>query len=191
MLNIVLFGSPGSGKGTQSTKIIQKYNLNHLSTGDIFRKHLSQNTELGLLAQKYMNIGKLVPDEIVLDMVNDSILYTQQKNGFVFDGFPRTIAQAEAFDNMLKKNKTCVHIVIVLEVEEDILKQRIKERGKTSGRSDDTDEHKINTRLNIYKEETLLLSDYYQAQKKWYPVNGLNSVDVVFADICNIIDSLR
>lgn len=190
MLNIVLFGPPGSGKGTQSTNIILKYHLDHISTGDIFRKHLSQKTELGLLAQRYMNIGKLVPDEIVLDMVSDTLFHIKNPNGFVFDGFPRTIAQAEDFDNILKKNGTSIHLVLALEVEEETLKQRVIERGKTSGRVDDIDIDKINTRIKVYKEETLPLSHYYQEQKKWHSINGLNPVEIVFTDICNIVNAV-
>src|SRR5690554_7524362 len=156
MLNIVLFGPPGAGKGTQSEKLIEKYNLNHISTGDLFRQHLSEGSELGQLARKYMDEGRLVPDEVVIGMVEDKIKSTKDAEGFIFDGFPRTVAQAKALDDLLEKNSMEISGMIALEVPEDVLKERIRGRGKTSGRVDDQDEEKINTRIQVYLDRRFL-----------------------------------
>ncbi|PRY86593.1 adenylate kinase [Mongoliibacter ruber] len=188
MLNIVLFGPPGAGKGTQSEKIITKYNLTHLSTGDLFRKHLGEGTELGILARKYMDEGRLVPDEVVIGMVGDKIKSTPDTNGFIFDGFPRTVAQAQALDHLMEEHKMSISGMIALEVEEKVLKERIRERGKTSGRTDDQDENKIQTRINVYLEETLPVAEYYKAQGKLTKVNGVGTIDGIFADISNVMD---
>jgi len=166
MLNIVLFGPPGAGKGTQSEKLIEKYKLNHISTGDLFRQHLSEGSELGLLARKYMDEGRLVPDEVVIGMVDDKIKSTKDAEGFIFDGFPRTVAQAKALDDLLEKNSMEISGMIALEVPENVLKERIRGRGKTSGRVDDQDEEKINTRIQVYLDETLPVADYYKGQGK-------------------------
>ncbi|WP_291778895.1 adenylate kinase [Cecembia sp.] len=188
MLNIVLFGPPGAGKGTQSEKIIEKYQLTHLSTGDLFRKHLGEGTELGKLARKYMDEGRLVPDEVVIGMVDDKIANTPNTNGFIFDGFPRTVAQAEALDKLMQKNNSGISVMIALEVEEEVLKQRIRERGKTSGRADDQDEEKIATRIGVYLDETLPVAGYYEKQGKLSKVNGVGTIEGIFQDICNVID---
>ncbi|RZS94785.1 adenylate kinase [Cecembia calidifontis] len=189
MLNIVLFGPPGAGKGTQSEKIIAKYNLTHLSTGDLFRKHLGEGTELGKLARKYMDEGKLVPDEVVIDMVDDKIANTPETNGFIFDGFPRTVAQAEALDKLMQRKGTQIAGMIALDVAEEVLKERIRERGKTSGRVDDQDEAKIETRIKVYLDETLPVADYYDKQGKLTKINGVGSIDGIFQEISNVIDS--
>src|SRR5690606_37265868 len=177
MLNIVLFGPPGAGKGTQSEKLIEKYNLNHISTGDLFRKHLSEGSELGQLARKYMDEGRLVPDEVVIGMVDDKIKSTKDVEGFIFDGFPRTVAQAKALDDLLEKNSMEISGMIALEVPEDVLKERIRGRGKTSGRVDDQDEEKINTRIQVYLDETLPVADYYKSQGKLSNVDGVGEID--------------
>jgi adenylate kinase len=188
MLNIVLFGPPGAGKGTQSEKIIEKYHLTHLSTGDLFRKHLGEGTDLGKLAKKYMDEGRLVPDEVVIGMVEDKINSTKDTNGFIFDGFPRTVAQAEALDAMMAKNRLHISGMIALDVAEDILKERIRERGKTSGRADDQDEAKIATRIKVYLDETLPVAAYYEKQGKFTKINGVGSIEGIFDNISTVMD---
>lgn len=189
MLNIVLFGPPGAGKGTQSEKIIQKYGLTHLSTGDLFRKHLGEGTELGLLAKKYMDQGHLVPDQVVISMVEDKITSTSDSKGFIFDGFPRTTAQAQALDAMLLANGMKISGMIALDVPQEILRERIKERGKTSNRADDQDEEKINTRIKVYLDETLPVANYYQNQGKFKKINGVGDIDEIFQEISDLVDS--
>ncbi|MEX2595120.1 MAG: adenylate kinase [Anditalea sp.] len=189
MLNIVLFGPPGAGKGTQSEKLIEKYKLNHISTGDLFRKHLGEGTELGQSAKKYMDEGRLVPDEVVIGMVEEEIKSTEDVQGFIFDGFPRTVAQAEALDKLLEKNSMEISGMIALEVPEDILKERITGRGKTSGRTDDQDENKVNTRIKVYKEETLPVADFYKNQDKLSTVYGVGGIDEIFDQISEVVDS--
>ncbi|WP_209329621.1 adenylate kinase [Lunatimonas salinarum] len=189
MLNIVLFGPPGAGKGTQSEKLIAKYKIDHISTGDLFRKHLGQGTDLGRLAQKYMDEGNLVPDEVVIGMVDDKINETKDPTGFIFDGFPRTVAQAEALDALLKAKGMAISGMISLEVPEEELRKRIKERGKTSGRVDDQDEAKISNRIKVYLDETLPVADYYDQQGKLSPVEGVGTVDGIFSAICKVIDN--
>ena len=189
MLNIVLFGPPGAGKGTQSEKLIEKYKLNHISTGDLFRKHLGEGTELGKLAQKYMDQGHLVPDEVVIGMVDDKIKSTTDANGFIFDGFPRTVAQAEALDQLLSKNDMEISGMIALEVPEEILKERIRGRGKTSGRADDQDEEKINTRIKVYLDETLPVADFYKKQGKLSAIHGVGEIDEIFSKIADVVDT--
>lgn len=188
MLNIVLFGPPGAGKGTQSEKIIEKYHLTHLSTGDLFRKHLGEGTDLGKLARKYMDEGRLVPDEVVIGMVEDKINSTADTNGFIFDGFPRTVAQAEALDAMMTKNNLRISGMIALDVAEEILKERIRERGKTSGRADDQDDAKIATRIKVYLDETLPVAAYYEKQGKFTKINGVGSIEGIFDNISKVMD---
>jgi adenylate kinase len=190
MINIVLFGPPGAGKGTQSDKIIDKYNLTHISTGDLFRKHLSEGTELGKIAKKYMDEGNLVPDDVVIKMVEIIISECIDCPGVIFDGFPRTVNQAIALDQMLEKFEETISGMILLEVEEEELKNRILLRGKTSGRTDDQDLEKINNRIEVYKEETLPVANYYRSQSKLNTVNGVGSIDNIFSDICHVIDNL-
>jgi len=189
MFNIVLFGPPGAGKGTQSEKLIQKYGLTHLSTGDLFRKHLGEGTELGQLAKKYMNEGHLVPDELVIRMVEEKINETKYTHGYIFDGFPRTTAQAEALDEMLSHHGLSISGMIALDVPEETLKVRIKERGKTSNRVDDQDDEKINTRIKVYLDETLPVADYYSMQGKFQKINGVGEIEQIFKDITSVIDS--
>jgi adenylate kinase len=190
MYNIVLFGPPGAGKGTQSEKLIKKYGLTHLSTGDLFRKHLGEGTELGISAKKYMNEGHLVPDEVVIGMVEDKINETKNMtHGYIFDGFPRTTAQARALDQMLAIHKLTISGMIALDVPQEILKSRIKERGKTSNRMDDQDEVKINVRINVYLDETLPVADYYNVQGKLTTINGVGEIEQIFDSITSVIDS--
>ncbi|KEO72873.1 adenylate kinase [Anditalea andensis] len=189
MLNIVLFGPPGAGKGTQSEKLIEKYNLVHLSTGDLFRVHLGQGTELGQLARKYMDEGRLVPDEVVIGMVDEKIQSSTGVNGFIFDGFPRTVAQAEALDKLLIDKAESITCMVALDVPHEVLKKRIQERGKTSGRVDDQDDAKINTRINVYMEETLPVAEYYKKQGKLSQVNGVGEIEGIFEKISQVVDS--
>ncbi|RED99785.1 adenylate kinase [Marinoscillum furvescens] len=190
MLNIVLFGPPGAGKGTQSEKIIEKYDLVHISTGDLFRKHLGEGTDLGKLAQKYMDEGKLVPDEVVIGMVETKIKDHLDGKGFIFDGFPRTINQAGALDKMLAENELSISGMIALEVPEEELRERIKGRAKTSGRVDDQDDDKITTRIRVYENETAPVAAYYQEQDKFNGIDGVGSIDGIFDQICSVIDGL-
>lgn len=189
MLNIVLFGPPGAGKGTQSEKLIERYQLNHISTGDLFRTHLGEGSELGKLAQKYMDEGRLVPDEVVIGMVDEKIKSTQDAKGFIFDGFPRTVAQAEALDELLAKNDMGISGMIALEVPEEILKERIRQRGKTSGRADDQDEEKINTRIKVYLDETLPVAEFYSKQGKLTKIHGVGKIDEIFEKIAEVVDN--
>lgn len=191
MLNIVLFGPPGAGKGTQSEKLIEKYNLVHISTGDLFRKHLSEGTDLGKLARTYMDDGNLVPDQVVIDMVDQKIHQTEGAEGFIFDGFPRTVPQAGALDHLLEKNKTPITGMIALDVPEDELKTRLLSRGKESGRADDQSVEKIENRLRVYFQETVPVMEYYKSQGKYYPVHGVGSIDGIFDQLCAVIDSFR
>jgi adenylate kinase len=190
MKNIVLFGPPGAGKGTQSDKIIDQYNLTHISTGDLFRKHLSDGSQLGKIAKKYMDDGNLVPDDVVVKMVELVIAECIDCPGVIFDGFPRTVNQAVALDGMLKKWNERISGMILLEVEEEELKNRILLRGKTSGRTDDQDIEKINNRIHVYKDETLPVANYYKSQEKLNTVNGVGSIDEIFGNICKIIDAI-
>jgi adenylate kinase len=190
MLNIVLFGPPGAGKGTQSEKIIKKYHLTHLSTGDLFRKHLSEGTELGKLAQKYMDEGNLVPDDVVIRMVEFKIKNENNTPGFIFDGFPRTVNQAKTLDILLNNMGQPISGMIILDVDEEELKKRILLRGQSSGRSDDQDEEKINNRIRVYREETIPVAEYYQQQNKLYKIKGVGTIDYIFQHICEVIDKL-
>ena len=190
MLNIVLFGPPGAGKGTQSEKVLKKYNLVHLSTGDLFRLHLNNETALGLEAKKYMNKGDLVPDEIVIGMVEDKINKSSNVIGFVFDGFPRTINQAIALDNMLEKKNIPIKQMIALKVDEKELVKRIQNRAKTSGREDDKSIDKINNRIEVYNQETKPVADYYKKHDKYSEVDGIGEIDEIFIKLCSKIDDL-
>lgn len=191
MLNIVLFGPPGAGKGTQSEKIIAKYELVHISTGDLFRKHLGEGTDLGKLAQKYMDEGNLVPDDVVVGMVEDKIKEHLNAKGFIFDGFPRTINQAAALDKMLLGHDLKISGMVALEVPEDELRARIKERAKTSGRVDDQDDDKITNRIRVYEEETSPVAGYYKQQGKFTSINGVGSIDHIFDQICQAVSSFK
>ena len=183
MLNIVLFGPPGAGKGTQSSSLINNHKLIHLSTGDLFRKHIGEDTELGLLAKSYMDKGDLVPDEVVIGMVEDKIQHHLDSKGFIFDGFPRTIAQAEALDEMMVSHDLHISGMIALTVPEEELKRRIIERGKTSGRVDDQDDEKITNRIRVYDEETSPVGHYYRAANKYNEVNGVGSIEEIYQSI--------
>ena len=188
MLNLILFGPPGSGKGTQSEKLVEKYHLIHLSTGDLLRKEISTKTELGLAAQGFMNEGKLVPDEVVIGMIGNCIDANPQAKGFLFDGFPRTVPQANALDVLLSKKSTPINTVLFLQVNEDELIKRLVKRGETSGRADDVDPAIQKKRQDVYKEQTLPVSDYYQQFGKVVNVIGEGSIDNIFGGLSNEID---
>ena len=188
MINIVLFGPPGSGKGTQSDHIIKKFNLTHISTGDLFRKHLEKGTDLGILAQQYMDDGNLVPDEIVIKMVADKLKENNQSEGYIFDGFPRTVPQAKVLDQLLEDLEMPINLTIALEVDDNELKNRILERGKTSGRVDDQSKEKVETRIRVYKEETLPIANYYKIQNKFYSINGVGSIEDIANHISRVIE---
>ena len=180
MFNLILFGPPGSGKGTQSEKIIEKFHLVHLSTGDLLRSQIAQQTALGLEAKKLMDKGHLVPDEVVVGMISTALEENPQAKGFLFDGFPRTAAQAEALDSLLEIKKTPVKVMLALDVSEDELVKRILKRGQSSGRSDDTDEAIIAARVAEYKNKTEAVADYYRKSDKVVMVPGEGKIDEIF-----------
>ncbi|HWY13292.1 MAG TPA: adenylate kinase [Bacteroidia bacterium] len=183
MLNIVLFGPPGAGKGTQSQNLINKYGLVHLSTGDLLRTEIARGTELGVKARDIMDRGILVSDEIVIGMIENKLDANPSANGFIFDGFPRTKAQAEALDDLLQKKGTAISCMLALEVGEQELTRRLLERGKDSGRADDRDEATIKNRINEYNTKTLPLKEYYSAEGKFHSINGVGSVNDIFNEI--------
>ncbi len=184
MFNLILFGPPGSGKGTQSEKIIEKYHLVHLSTGDLLRSQIAQQTALGLEAKKLMDKGQLVPDEVVVGMISTALEENPQAKGFLFDGFPRTAAQAEALDSLLELKKTPVRVMLALDVTEDELIKRILKRGQSSGRSDDADEAIIAERVAEYKNKTEAVADYYRKEDKVVMVPGEGSINEIFERLC-------
>ena len=191
MKNFVLFGKPGSGKGTQAEHLSEKYKLYHISTGDLFRKNISQNTNLGLLAQSYMDKGELVPDKVTIKMLENEIKENPQSKGFLFDGFPRTIAQAQSLDKFLKSIDMQINATIALDVDEEELISRIIDRGKTSNRSDDQDIEKIQNRFNEYNMKTSTLSKYYKDQKKFFELDGSGTVDEITKRLFDLIDSFN
>ncbi len=190
MLNIVIFGAPGSGKGTQSDLLIKKYGLKHVSTGDILRSEIKAGSALGKTADQYISKGHLVPDEIMIDMLEDLIRKNLDKKGFIFDGFPRTLAQGEALDNKLKKNGLDITSVLSLEVKDEELTDRLLKRGQLSGRSDDNGQT-IKSRLHVYHQQTEPLKQYYAEQNKLVCIPGEGAIEEVFNSIVEVIDHLR
>lgn len=188
MINIILFGPPGAGKGTQSTKLIEKYSLTHISTGDLFRKHLKEGTPLGKLAQDYMNKGNLVPDQVVIDMVDDKIRNSGKISGIIFDGFPRTIPQAEALDNLLNKKNAPIKILVELVVPEEELRKRLADRALKENRPDDAKPEVIENRIQVYRNETAAVAEYYKKHNKYAAVIGVGEIEVIFGNICREID---
>jgi len=176
MLNIVLFGPPGAGKGTQAEFLIESYGLNHLSTGDLLRSEMGAGTKLGLEAKSFMDKGELVPDEIVIGMIKSKLETVKDAKGFIFDGFPRTVDQARALDELLNNNGTPISGMLSLEVEKQELIARLVSRGKISGRADDQDEAIIENRINVYNQKTLPLIEYYKPQGKYFGINGMGSI---------------
>jgi adenylate kinase len=190
MINIVLFGKPGAGKGTQAEFLKEKYNLTHLSTGDIFRFNIKNDTELGQLAKTYMDKGDLVPDEVTIQMLQSEVDKNPHSAGFLFDGFPRTLAQAAALDSFLQSKNQNITATVGIEADDEILIQRLLERGKTSGRPDDQDEEKIRNRYQEYNEKTAPLMEYYKTQGKFHAVNGIGTIDEVTQRLSKVIDQL-
>ena len=190
MTNLVLFGPPGAGKGTQANFLKEKYNLVHISTGDVFRYNIKNETALGMLAKSYIDKGVLVPDKVTIDMLNAEVEKNTDANGFIFDGFPRTNAQAEALDALLDSKDSQINAMIALEVEDEVLVKRLLERGKTSGRADDADESVIRNRIKVYYNETAVLKEYYTAQNKYYGVDGVGSIAEITERLSKVIDSL-
>ncbi len=190
MINIVLFGKPGAGKGTQAEFLKTKYNLTHISTGDVFRYNLKNNTPLGLEAKGFIDKGELVPDALTIKMLQDEVEKNPGTAGFLFDGFPRTVAQADALDAFLKSKGWDVTATIALEANDEVLVQRLLERGKTSGRADDQDEALIRNRYQEYNEKTAPLIDYYQKQDKFHAVDGIGEISDITNRLSSVIDTL-
>ena len=190
MLNLILFGPPGSGKGTQAAKLLDKYNLFHISTGDMFRYELSNNTELGQLARSYMEKGQLVPDSVTISMLQKRVEDNPGVKGFIFDGFPRTPTQAEALDSFLAERGESITGLIELLVNENEIVKRILLRGASSGRADDNDESIIRNRFTVYRNETTPVGEHYAALRKAYKIEGVGSIDDIFRKLCATIDAL-
>ena len=188
MFNLILFGPPGSGKGTQSERLISKYGLKHLSTGDLLRSEIAGLTPLGLAAKSFMDKGQLVPDEVVIEMISSALDNNPQANGFLFDGFPRTTAQAEALDKLLTQKGTAIAVVLALQVGQEELVKRLLNRGVTSGRSDDTNEEVIRARLIEYEKKTAAVADHYKKFDKVVYVKGEGTIDDIFDDLSSVID---
>ena len=191
MLNIVLFGPPGAGKGTQSQKLIDKYNLIHLSTGDLLRSEIAAGTALGLEAKKLMDNGILVPDEVVIGMIENKVKEHRHAAGFIFDGFPRTVPQAQGLDKLLQDNGTEISCMIALKVDDEELTKRLLLRGQTSGRPDDQNEELIRKRVEEYNTKTRPVADYYAGQGKFCAVEGIGEIEDIFQALCKQIDSLK
>ncbi len=190
MLNLVLFGPPGAGKGTQSAKLIEKYNLVHISTGDMFRAHIKDQTALGKKVSEIIANGELVPDSITIDMLEEEVQKNSAAAGFIFDGFPRTVAQAEALDKFLESKGSSISCVIALDVTQEELSNRIAERQKMSGRADDA-EDKLKKRIDEYFTKTVHVLPYYEAQGKLSKVNGIGEIGTIFNDLCGVIDPIK
>ncbi len=190
MTNLVLFGPPGAGKGTQAEFLKNTYNLVHISTGDVFRFNIKNETALGMLAKSYMDKGELVPDQVTIDMLNAEVEKNADANGFIFDGFPRTNAQAEALDKLMDSKDSQINAMIALEVDDEVLVQRLLKRGETSGRKDDADESIIRNRIKEYYKKTAILKDYYTAQDKYFGVDGEGSIEEITERLNAVIDSL-
>lgn len=191
MLNIVLFGPPGAGKGTQSQRLIEEYSLIHLSTGDIFRANIGGNTELGKLAKSYIDKGQLVPDEVTINMLKTEVKKHPESNGFIFDGFPRTQAQASALDSLMEDLKSSITGMIALDVPEEELKQRLKKRAEDSGRTDDADPKVIANRIEVYKNETAPVKEFYKEQGKLHTINGLGEIQAITDRMFDTVERIK
>ena len=188
MINLILFGKPGSGKGTQAEFVKQKYDLVHISTGDVFRFNISKNTELGELAKSYMDKGDLVPDKVTIKMLEAEVEKFPNANGFIFDGFPRTSTQAQILDDFLNSKNMSISMTIALEVDENLLIDRLIKRGKDSGRTDDQDKSKIQNRFDEYNKKTAPLIDYYKYQNKFFEIDGMGEINDISNRIFDVID---
>ena len=191
MTNVILFGPPGSGKGTQAQKLAEKFNFLHISTGDLFRAEIGNKTELGREAMSYISKGLLVPDEITIGMLRKNVEENHEVKGVIFDGFPRNVLQAEALDDLLAKRDQMISALIALEVNDQEIINRILERSKTSGRTDDTNEEIIKNRISVYKDETTPVFDYYQETGQSYRINGMGSIEEIFDRLSDLIESLQ
>jgi len=189
MINLVLFGPPGAGKGTQAERLVERYNLVHLSTGDIFRRNIKGGTELGTLARKYMDQGNLVPDEVTIKMLQSEADMHPDANGFIFDGFPRTQTQAKALDEFLEGKNQSITLMLSLKVEDEELKKRLMKRAETSGRADDANPEIIANRIQVYKRDTAPVADYYNTQDKLVEINGVGSIDDISQRLYDAIDN--
>ena len=187
---VLLFGAPGAGKGTQAEKIKEKYDLVHISTGDVFRYNIKNNTKLGVLAKQYMDKGDLVPDQVTIDMLSDVVEKNISVNGFIFDGFPRTQSQAEALDKLLTKFNTSISGMVALEVDDEILINRLLERGKVSGRADDSNSLIIKNRIKEYYSKTAILKTFYQRKNCYFGVDGVGEIEEITSRITNVINNL-
>lgn len=190
MINLILFGPPGSGKGTQAAKLVEQYNLMHISTGDLFRFEMGNDTPLGKEAKSYISKGALVPDSVTIGMLKNKVNANPDVPGFIFDGFPRTVAQAEALDEFLATKNEKVTALVSMGVADKELISRLLERGKTSGRADDSDESIIKNRLNVYKSETTPVFDYYNEKMMARKVDGQGTIAQIFTRLCNVIDEV-
>ena len=190
MINLILFGPPGSGKGTQAAKLVEKYNLLHISTGDLFRYEIKNETPLGLEAKSYIDKGALVPDSVTIGMLRNKVEANPDVAGYIFDGFPRTIPQSEALDALMTEKSQSISQLIMLDVQEEEIVTRLLERGKTSGRADDQDESLIRNRFSVYKEQTTPVFDFYAAKNKSVKINGIGTIDGIFDRLCETIDAL-
>lgn len=190
MLNLILFGPPGAGKGTQAEFLIKSFGLIHLSTGDLLRNEIASQTELGQEAQKFMDKGELVPDSVVIGMIKNKIASSNHAKGFIFDGFPRTVAQAKALDQLLDEHNTPIKGMLCLEVEKDELIHRLLNRGKTSGRPDDQDVWIIQNRISVYNRKTAPIKEYYAAQNRHYDIDGMGTIDEIANRLTETVRSL-
>jgi adenylate kinase len=190
MINLILFGAPGSGKGTQAEFIIDKFGLKHISTGDLLRNEIKNETDLGKQAQAIMSQGKLVSDEIVINIIRKFVEANMDSKGFIFDGFPRTIDQANALDTIMADNNTEINSLVMLDVHKEELVQRILNRAKTSGRADDADQSIIENRISVYEKETTPVMDYYNEKGKLQKINGVGTLEAISSDICKHIETL-
>lgn len=188
MFNLVLFGPPGSGKGTQAAKIVDKYKLVHLSTGDILRDEIKRGTPIGIEAKALIDRGELVPDEVVIEMIRTRIKNTKSEDGFIFDGFPRTTKQAEELDKMLSEENMAINLMVTLDVEEDVIVKRILERGKISGRADDQNPEIIKNRFKVYNSQTIVVVEHYRKQNKYVSVDNMGTIDETFEKLCHHIE---
>src|SRR5699024_2319509 len=191
MINLVLFGAPGAGKGTQAERLQEKYNLIHISTGDVFRYNIKNKTELGKQAKTYIDEGRLVPDEVTINMLRSEVNKNENAKGFIFDGFPRTTAQAESLDEFLSTKNAKVDAMLALEVDDEVLVKRLLDRGKISGRKDDANEEIIRKRLAVYYEETDIVKSYYQKENKFHSIDGVGSIEEITDRLSEAIDQIK